>query len=88
MRKGKIWPIGLPPFHEQWLLWWAYCKGASKTALSQNIIQSKVEANRKEIEVMLLQQAKDWNMSLDETKAKILELMKYESPSDFEVEGN
>ncbi|NER01455.1 MAG: hypothetical protein F6K17_01830 [Okeania sp. SIO3C4] len=83
MPKGKQWPIGLPPFHEQWLLWWAWCKGTSKTALSQNIIQARVEANRGDIEIMLQQQAKDWDMSLDETKAKILEMMNYEPPKEF-----
>ena len=78
MPKGKTWPIGLPPFHEQWLLWWAYCKGTSKTALSQNIIQARVEANREDIQIMLEQQAQAWGISLDETKAKILAIMKYD----------
>ena len=78
MPKGKQWPIGLPPFHEQWLLLWAYCKGTSKTALSQNIIQARVEANRSDIEIMLEQQAKDWGVSVEEARAKILSIMKYD----------
>ena len=78
MPKGKTWPIGLPPFHEQWLLLWAYCKGTNKTALSQNIIQARVEANVESIEAMIQQQAKDCNLPIDETKAKILAIMKYD----------
>lgn len=78
MPKGKTWPIGLPPFHEKWLLLWAYSKGTNKTALSQNIIQARIEANMGNIEVMLEQQAKDWNISTDEARARILSIMKYD----------
>ena len=78
MPKGKTWPIGLPPFHEKWLLLWAYCKGTNKTALSQNIIQARIEANMGNIEVMLEQQAKDWNISTDAARARILNIMKYD----------
>lgn len=78
MPKGKAWPIGLPPFHEQWLLLWAYCKGTNKTALSQNIIQSRVESNVESIEAMIQQQAKDWNVSADEARVRILNIMKYD----------
>ena len=78
MPKGKTWPIGLPQFHEPLLLLWAYCKGTNKTALSQNIIQARIEANIGNIEVMLQQQAKDWGISTDEARARILSIMKYD----------
>ncbi|MDE5087281.1 MAG: hypothetical protein O4805_09055 [Trichodesmium sp. St16_bin2-tuft] len=85
MPKGKTWPIGLPPFHERYLLLWAYCKGTSKTALSQNIVQARLEANREDIEIMLQQQANDWGISLEEATARILAIMKYD-PSAGNIE--
>lgn len=76
---GKKWQVGLPPFHEKSLLLWAYCKRQSKTGLSQNIIQARVEANLKDIEMMVKDQATDWGCSIEEAKVKILEIMKYDA---------
>lgn len=75
---GKKWQVGLPPFHEKRLLIWAHCKRQSKTALSQNIIQARVEANLEDIKMMLVDQAKDWGISVEEAEARILDLMKYD----------
>ena len=84
-KTGKRWQIGMPPFHEKRLLVWAYCKRQSKTALSQNIIQARVEANIEDIEMMLVDQAKDWDISVEETEGRILEAMKYD-PTTSEAE--
>ena len=78
MKVGRRWQVGLPPFHEKKFLVWAYCKRQSKTALGQNIIQARVEANLSDIEMMLADQAKEWGCSLEEAETKILETMKYD----------
>ncbi len=85
-KTGKRWPIGLPPFHEKKFLIWAYCKRQSKTGLGQNIIQARVEANLNDIEMMLADQAKDWDVSVEVAEARILEAMKYD-PSVAELDS-
>jgi hypothetical protein len=68
----KRFPIGLPPWHEKRLIWWAYVKQTSKTALAQNTLQARIEANDALIETALAELAHDQGLSTDELKAEIL----------------
>ena len=86
MKVGRRWQVGLPPFHEKKFLLWAYSKRQSKTALAQNIIQARIEANLTDIDIMVASQAKDWNISVKEAEGKILDFMKYD-PSIAEIDS-
>ena len=86
MKVGRRWQVGLPPFHEKKFLAWAYSKRQSKTALAQNIIQARIEANLTDIDMMVASQAKDWNVSVEEAEEKILGFMKYD-PSIAEIDS-
>lgn len=70
---AKRFPIKLPPWHEKRLIWWAWCKGVSKTGLAQNTLQARIEANEEMIERMLEEAAADQGISVDELKQKIIE---------------
>jgi len=70
---SKRFPIRLPPWHEKRLIWWAWCKGASKTGLAQNTLQARVEANEDLIEKMLKDAATDQGVGVDELKRQILD---------------
>lgn len=75
---GNKWAIALPPYHEKLFLCWAYSKGVSKTALAQNTLQSRVEANELEIIMMVEERAEEWDCSMVEAQARILAAMGYE----------
>ena len=68
----KRFPIGLPPWHEKRLIWWAHLKQTSKTALAQNTLQARIEANDDMIQSGLAELAADAGMPLEEYKAKLL----------------
>jgi predicted DsbA family dithiol-disulfide isomerase len=70
---GKRYPIRIPSWHEKRLIWWAHCKGQSKTMMSQNIIQARVEANESQIESMLADLAGELGIKVDDLKASILD---------------
>ena len=78
MATGKRWQIGLPQWHEKLLIQWAHAKGVSKTALSQNILQARIEANQKQIESMIGDLASDSGHSVEEYRSKLFE----ENPDD------
>lgn len=65
-------PIGLPPWHEKRLIWWAHLKQTSKTSLAQNTLQARIEANDAMIEAGLAELAADAGVPLDEYKAELL----------------
>lgn len=69
----KRFPIKLPPWHEKRLIWWALCKGTSKTMLAQNTLQARVEANAGQIEEMIEELARDKGMTITELKRKALD---------------
>ena len=73
VKLAKRFPIKLPPWHEKRLIWWAWCKGASKTGLAQNTLQARVEANAEQIEGMLRDIAADRLVSVDDLKQEILD---------------
>ena len=68
----KRFPIGLPPWHEKRLIWWAYVKQTSKTALAQNTLQARIEANDAMIETALAELASDQGVPINDLKAEIL----------------
>ena len=70
---AKRFPIKLPPWHEKRLIWWAWCKGASKTGLAQNTLQARVEANAEQIEGMLKDIAADQGLAVEDLKQQILQ---------------
>jgi len=70
---AKRFPIKLPPWHEKRLIWWAACKGTSKTGLAQNTLQARIEHNKDLIEEMLAEMASDRGISVDELKAELLQ---------------
>lgn len=80
----KRFPIKLPPWHEKRLIWWAACKGTTKTTLGQNVIQARVEANDEQIESMLSDRARDLGMTVEELKAKILTENGFDPSADDE----
>jgi len=65
-------PIKLPAWHEKYLILWAAMKATSKTGLSQNILQARIEANQTQIEEMLTDYAKDKKLTVEELKTQIL----------------
>lgn len=73
MSRKPRFPISLPTWHEKRLLWWAYLKGVSKTALAQNVVQARVEANADMIELMLADLAADEGCSVEDLKQQILD---------------
>jgi len=81
---AKRFPIKLPPWHEKRLIWWAFCKGASKTGLAQNTLQARVEANAEQIENMLKDISADRGIALDDLKQEILDgaNFSFEDPDD------
>ena len=81
---AKRFPIKLPPWHEKRLIWWAFCKGASKTGLAQNTLQARVEANAQQIEDMLKDISADRGIALDDLKQEILDgaNFSFEDPDD------
>jgi hypothetical protein len=68
----KRFPIGLAPWHEKRLFWWAHLKKTTKTSLAQNILQSIIEANDAMIEAGLAELAADAGVPLEEYKAQLL----------------
>lgn len=73
MARKPRFPISLPPWHEKRLIWWAYLKGTSKTSLTQNTLQARIEANDAMIQSGLEELAKDQGITADELKRQILE---------------
>lgn len=71
MALGKKWLVGLPEWHERLLIKWAYAKGVSKTALSQNTLQARVEANQEQIETMFAELAKFKGKSVEELESEL-----------------
>jgi hypothetical protein len=84
---AKRFPIKLPVWHEKYLLWWAAMKGTSKTALAQNTIQARIEANKDQILEMLGDRAKDLGCTVEELQEQILKEAKF-NPSESEVEAD
>jgi len=74
----------LPPWHEKRLIWWAFCKGTSKTGLAQNTLQARVEANDQQVEYMLKDISADRGIAVDDLKQQILEEANFtfEDPDD------
>lgn len=81
---GKKWAVALPPYHEKLFLCWAYCKGVSKTNLSQNLIQARTEANEPQILEMVDERAKAWGCSRDDAMDRILDEMGFEEGDEAE----
>jgi len=81
---AKRFPIKLPPWHEKRLIWWAFCKGTSKTGLAQNTLQARVEANAQQVEDMLKDISADRGIAVDDLKQQILEEANFtfEDPDD------
>jgi ferritin-like protein len=79
---SKRFPIKLPAWHEKYLIWWASLKGVSKTALAQNTLQARLEANKEQIEEMLADRARDLGISVDELKARLLEASNPTTPDE------
>jgi hypothetical protein len=78
----KRFPIGLPPWHEKRLIWWAFIKGASKTGLAQNILQARIEASDPLIQDGLRELAEDEGISMDDLKARLLKGTAVENEDD------
>jgi len=82
---GKRFPIKFPKWHTKRLLWWAHAKGVSKTGLTQNTMQARIEANEEQIERMMQDLAEEAGMKVKAYKAKVLEEMGYD-PTDDDVD--
>ena len=78
----KRFPIGLPPWHEKRLIWWAHLKQTSKTALAQNVLQSRIEANESMIESGLAELAQDAGVTVDDLKVRLLQDTSLERTED------
>jgi hypothetical protein len=78
----KRFPIRLPSWHERRLLWWAHAKGVSKTALSQNTLQARIEANETHIEAMMADLAAERGISVADLKAEVLDKAGYVPDDD------
>lgn len=85
-KRDTRFPIKLPPFHEKRLIFWAACKGTTKTQLAQNTLQARVEANAEQIEEMIRELAADRGKTVTELKRELLEKAKYTPPTDDEDE--
>lgn len=64
--------IQLPAYYERWLRLWAWVKGSSRANLAGNILQSRIEANREQIERDLSAIAVREGVSKDELIKEIL----------------
>lgn len=62
----------MPDWHHKRLKLWAYVKGTTKTQLSTNIIQARVEANDDQISKMLEELASDRGITVEELITQIL----------------
>lgn len=84
MSQKRRFPIKVPPWHEKRLIWWAAMKGTSKTALAQNTLQARIEANQELIEAMLMERAADLGVTVEELKTRLLEAAGFTPPRDDE----
>lgn len=64
--------ITIPAYHWKWLKIWAYFKGVSPTALANNTLQARVEANLDQIKGMATERAEDLGISLEELIDRII----------------
>jgi hypothetical protein len=83
----KRFPITLPPWHEKRLLFWAYCKGTTKTQMAINTLQARIEANEQQIDRMLAERAESLGISVEELQQQILEASNWAEPG-FGGEGD
>ena len=81
-------PIKLPPWHEKRLIYWAYCKGTTKTQLAQNTLQARIEANEPQIDTMMREVAAELGMTLTELQKVALEKGKYTPPERDEEDDD
>lgn len=83
----KRFPIKLPPWHEKRLIFWALCKGTSKTMLAQNTLQARIEANAEHIEEMMKELAQDKGKTITELKREALDNANFTLTDEDEDEG-